>query len=417
MKKLFVLLIVLSMSCVVLPVQAATQAEIDAAIASGLTWLVEQQNPDGSWGTYYYVGHTGFAVLKLETHALQTGWDPLDPSYAYYSNVTAGLNYLFAKAYNISISVQPAGDPDTNGNGWGTCFYHDASHRGYESAIAMMAIAASTHPEMVVNVPGSVVDGRTYFDVMQDAVDYYAYGQEDTGSGRGGWRYYENFGSADNSISGLVTLALAYAEASSVEGATGFSCTVPQFVKDELSIWVDYIQNDASGGSGYEAPTSWVNIYKTGGLLVEMAYLGDTPSTQRVIDAINYLETNWNVPNADPGWRGTPASYLAIFNVVKGLDAFGVQTLGGIDWFDEMADVVITQQLPDGSWPTDGAGWGNPILSTEMCLLFLQRVSPIEPPVGGVILGVDSLAVLAPYIIALIAVGVAATAIIKKRRL
>jgi hypothetical protein len=279
----------------------------------------------------------------------------------------------------------------------------------------MMAIAASTHPEMVVNVPGSDVDGRTYFDVLQDAVDYYAFGQQDTGSGRGGWRYTENNG-ADNSISSLVTLGLAYAEATQLEGVPAFGCTVPQFVRDELNIWVDYIQNDASGGSGYADPNSWINIYKTGGLLIEMAFLGDTPNTQRVLDAINYIEVNWNLANYDPGWRGTPANYLAIYNVVKGLDAFGVETLGTIDWFDEMADVVIAQQLADGSWPLDGYGWGNPVLSTELCLLFLQRVSAFEPPVGGTILGVDVVTLLVPYIAMLISVVAAAIVIVKKRR-
>jgi hypothetical protein len=363
------------------------------------------------------VGETGFAVLKLNTHAIQTGWDPLDPAYDHYGNVTAGLDYIFANAYNISIPVQPAGDPDTNGNGWGTYFTAVPNERGYESAVAMMAIATSTHPEMVVNVPGSVVNGSTYFDVLQDAVDYYAFGQEDSPSSyRGGWRYGENYGSADNSISALVTLALAYSEASNVEGATGFSCTVPQFVRDELNIWVDYIQNDASGGSGYTDPASWLNIYKTAGLLIEMAFLGDAPGTQRVLDAINYITQNWNVANTDPGWRGTPASYLAIFNVVKGLDAYGIQTLaGGIDWFDEMADVVIAQQLADGSWPSPA--WGTTVLGTEWCMLFLQRVTPFEPqPVGGFIMSVDSLSLLAPYIFALIAFATAATAIIKKRR-
>ena len=408
MKKVFAILLLLSLSVFVVPVQAATRDEIDAAVESGIEWLVSQQNTiDGSWGISRQIGYTGFAVLKLETHAIQTGWDPLDPSYEYYSNVTAGLDYIFSMATNISITVPPtpAGDPDTNGNGWGTYFAADPTHRGYESAVAMMAIAASTHPEMVVNVPGSDVDGRTYFNVLQDAVDYYAFGQEEVGSSRGGWRYWENYGSADNTVSGLVTLGLAYAEADRIEGAIGFNCTVPQFVKDELNLWVTYIQNPADGGSGYTTPTYWENILKTGNLLFEMAFLGDMPSTQRVIDAIDYIENHWNDPDdgwsvGEAGWRGTPASYLAIFATVKGLDAFGIKTINNgteVDWFDEMADVVIAQQNPDGSWPTPP--WGDPVLGTEWCLLFLQRVSPIEPPpVGGFISAVDPLGSILPIV-------------------
>jgi hypothetical protein len=421
-----VLLILLSMSCLVLPVQTATQADIDAAIASGLEWLAANQNVDGSWGTYYEVGHTGFVLLKLETHAIQTGWDPLDPAYEYYSNVSAGLDYIFSMATNVSIPVQTAGDPDTNGNGLGTYFAVGVGHSIYETSVAMMAIAASTHPEMVVNVPGSVVNGRTYFDVLQDAVDFLAFAQTDmaAGTARGGWRYSANQGTSDNSIAGLATLGLAYAEATQIEGATGFGCTVPQFVRDELNIWVDYIQGDVTGGSGYHEVDYWENILKTGNLLVQMAFLGDMPNTQRVIDAIGFIETHWNDPNngynpGQAGWRGSPASYLAVFATVKGLDAFGIQTINNgteVDWFNEMADVVLDQQNADGSWPQPI--WGSPVLGTAWCMLFLQRVTAIEPPpVGGSILSVESLTLLAPYIIALIAVATAATAIIKKRRL
>ncbi|MGB7533691.1 MAG: hypothetical protein WA977_12055 [Halobacteriota archaeon] len=144
----------------------------------------------------------------------------------------------------------------------------------YETSIAMMALAecGCASPDAVVNVPGSAVDGWTYEQVLQDAVDYLAFGQNDIGSGsyRGGWGYTENYGWSDNSISGYAALALGYAETSEC------ALTVPNFVYDELDIWIDYIQNDVDGdpndgGSGYSAPDSWVNIYKTGNLLFEMA--------------------------------------------------------------------------------------------------------------------------------------------------
>jgi hypothetical protein len=358
---------------------------------------------------------TSFAVLKFETHALQNETDPLDPGYIYYNQVRDGLDYLFANAINVSISVQPAGDPDTNGNGWGTYFAVDLSHRIYESAVAMMAIAASTHPEMIVNVPGSVVNGSTYFDVLQDAVDYMAFAQVDGPSiYQGGWRYQGNDASSDNSIAGLVILGLGYSEADQIEDAPGFSCTVPGFVRSELNLWIDYIQNDVDGdtndgGSGYSSPTSWVNILKTGNLLTELAFVGDPTSSSRVGAAIDYIERHWNDANNDPGWRGSPASYLAMYAVVKGLDAYGITTLdvgGSVDWFDEMADVLIAQQNVDGSWPAPI--WGDSILGTEWALLFLQRVTAIEvSPVGGELLAVNKLLLLAPYVLLLAAAIVA----------
>jgi hypothetical protein len=170
---------------------------------------------------------------------------------------------------------------------------------------------------------------------------------------------------------------------------------------------VDGDTND--GGSGYSSPTSWVNILKTGNLLTELAFVGDPTSSSRVGAAIDYIERHWNDANNDPGWRGSPASYLAMYAVVKGLDAYGITTLdvgGSVDWFDEMADVLIAQQNVDGSWPAPI--WGDSILGTEWALLFLQRVTAIEvSPVGGELLAVNKLLLLAPYVLLLAAAIVA----------
>ncbi|UCD27000.1 MAG: hypothetical protein JSV75_02455, partial [Candidatus Bathyarchaeota archaeon] len=61
MKKVIVsfLLVCLTLIVCTNPVRAATQAEIDAAVTSGMVWLAARQNPDGSWGTLYPVGKTG----------------------------------------------------------------------------------------------------------------------------------------------------------------------------------------------------------------------------------------------------------------------------------------------------------------------------------------------------------------------
>lgn len=49
MKLLAVLVLLMSLSGV--PVQAATQQDIDTAWNGGLAWLLQHQNPDGSWGS------------------------------------------------------------------------------------------------------------------------------------------------------------------------------------------------------------------------------------------------------------------------------------------------------------------------------------------------------------------------------
>jgi len=366
-----------------------TQAEIDAAIDAGMAWLAAQQNSDGSWGWGYQVAKTGFAVLKFATHAIHQCIDPLGPTYLYYDQVRNGLDYIFANAYTAEIYIQPAGNPDTDGNGLGVCLVSD--NPTYETGIAMMAIAATTHPEMIVNVPTSAVNGWTYKDVLSNAVDYLAFGQNDDGAGRGGWGYAENQGWSDNSNTGYAVLGLAYAEVSTIDSKTGFNCTIPEFVKSELNIWVDYIQNGVNGdpndgGSGYAHPEDWVNILKTGNLLFEMAFIGDTKDTPRAIDAVDYIERHWNDLDGDPGWRGWPETVIAhkqaMYTTMKGFEALGIETIivdsAEVDYFDEMSSVLLQQQNPDGSWDHDY--WGDEILGTEWTLLTLQKTVPSPPP-------------------------------------
>jgi hypothetical protein len=227
--------------------------------------------------------------------------------------------------------------------------------------------------------------GWTYGDVARDLMDYLAFGQNDGGWERGGWGYYDNYvGWSDNSNSGYPTLGLGFAEAAPPLGC-GFE--VPQFVKDELNLWIDYIQNDVNGdtddgGSGYTDPNGWVNILKTGNLLQQMDLVGDDAGTPRVLDALDYLERHWTDANDDPGWMGWPggpAAYQATFTVMKGLTSLGIGEFGvtPIDWVTDFETVLLTQQNPDGSWPP--SVWsGGELLSTIWALLTLQRVAP--PP-------------------------------------
>lgn len=381
------IVLVMTATMIVTPVMAATGPEINASIDQGLAWLATQQLADGSWYSGNKVAHTALAVLKFEHHAIfGLGISPFDAGYMYHTNVENGLNYLFSRATTEGGAplTSPHGNPDPDGDG-GIIIYQNVGERMYEHGAAMMAIAASDAPARVVNVAGSIVNGWTYQDVLQDMVDTAAWAQQDDGVGRGGWRYAPNSG-ADNSVSGYPTLGLGYAQAPS---PWGFGLTVPAFVKTELSIWIDYIQNDVDGdaydgGSGYHNDTTYVNTYKTGNLLYEMALVGDTAATPRVQDAVNYLVANWNAAYTDgsftaPGWKGTAtySHYHAAFAMMKGLEALGINNIGGIDWYQEIADELVPEQQAAGNWPSGSYG-GTPVLETAWALLAMQRAVP--PP-------------------------------------
>jgi hypothetical protein len=240
--------------------QSATDADIEASIAAGIAWLADNQNADGSWGTLAEVAITGFAVLKLEDRAFELGFDsPFDEGYQYHENVKKGLDYIFAHARIVPISVQPAGNPDdASNNGTGVHFFSPLTDNKtiYETGIVMMAIAASRSPDELAIIPGSTIGPWTYKQVLQDAVDYLAWGQVDGGTGRGGWRYEannpdENNEKADNSCSGYAVIGLGYAE----NPLYRFCCKVPQFVRTELADhWIPNIQNLGDGGSYYMEP-------------------------------------------------------------------------------------------------------------------------------------------------------------------
>ena len=455
-----VMMVMAVFATIAMPAGAATEEEIEQAITDGLVWLVAQQNlgpgdPDyGSWNAYNGAldAGTGLALYKLQERAYELNYDsPFDPEYEYHQNVMDGLNWTFAHLVVVDISDQDhttgasgmMDDPDTNGNGVGVCARHGTYTETYSTGILLAAISESGTPDRVVAVPGSPVDGWTYGQVAQDMVDYLAFGQVETPVPgilfEGGWDYRAvNNGAVisayhgDQSNTGYAVLGLAEAEHFG-------SCTVPDWVKTELDVYVDHVQDDVTGdtndgGSWYSyfGDRIGVNILKTGNLIFEMAFVGDAPATQRVTDATDYLTRHWNDAsgaNAPPGWGGDPAQYQTMFCAMKGLEYMGIDTFDGIDWFEDFSDAIVTQQDKTvgstyGSWQTT-SGRGEPVINTEWALLTLEKVAPpsVDPeePCVPVPVGPDTSAnvpVLTPVgMLALIGLlGFIGAGVIRKRR-
>ena len=236
----------------VVPVEAApTIEEVDLAIQNGLAWLAAHQNSNGSWGSGSYIlGNTAAVLLAFEDegHFPGTGTE-------YAANVEKGLDYMLSRCYiQTPLPEQTAGDPDTNGNEQGVYFSYYRPL--YESGLCLMALVASNTPDREVTTGACA--GMTYREVGEDVIDYFAWAQEDSGSMRGGWRYTPNNGS-DNSAAQWPVLGLIALEQ--------WGLYAPDFLKDELNIWVNYVQH-SNGGSGYTSPGDH-NVARTGALLVE----------------------------------------------------------------------------------------------------------------------------------------------------
>jgi len=360
-----------------------TETEILDRIVLGLSWLVSEQLSDGSWNGGYPiinidepVACTGFVLTKLCDYAYESGYEsPFDPNYIYSQNVINGYNYLFQHANTTGSD-----------NGIFICFGSAYSHHeNYNTAVALMAIAATKTPNKIITVGNTVVDGKTYLQVADEVVEYFEVGQGDidiTHPAFGGWAYhqpqpgFENDWS-DNSNSGYVVLGLRYAEA--------FGCLIPQIIKDRLNVYIDYIQNDISGGSGYTQPDIdnyglGTNALKTGNLLFEMAFVGDNINTARVQNAISYIQNVWDQPF--DGWKDNKIQ--SMYCLMKGFESLSIDYISvegnQVNWFEEFSTELLYfsfQDFNEGYW---GFSWyGDRLLNTCWALYILEKVVPPSP--------------------------------------
>ena len=356
---------------------AATEAEKRTAIDNGLAWLAAHQRADGAWTYDFSAGDTAAtAAALLAVLEEKDNW-----AVNYQPVVDLGLSYIFARGQMVGIGPQPAGNPDTNGNQLGIKFVPGGAEGRdtYVTGLVLPVIAklAADTPDAVVGA--GPLAGQTYRTVVQDTVDYFAWGQNDSGYAQGAWRYYANSGDADNSTAQWPPIGMLYAQA--VPGVS-----VPAFVRQELRIWIDYIQNP-NGGSGYDGPYNLVNEAKTGGLLAEMAFAGYNGTSAGPGDdsnragALAFLNTHWTTgPN---GWDGNFAHPYAMWSIYKGLEttiglddtlaitnlltdcgaARGGQDIGDVcNWFEDYAEWLVQNQSGDGSW--GGYWYWNNVLAT-----------------------------------------------------
>ena len=369
-----------ALSCVALAsanVNASTEAEKQAAIDSGLAWLAANQAVNGSWcASGYCAADTAAALLAFtEQKYKPAGWGAAD----YSAAVSKALNFLLSDAGTIGVPNDRGDGRNPNISGSGIGYIWGGGESTYVTGLVLPALARAAAgingitPSTVISGTGNAaVDGRTYGQVIQDTVATFALGQTNANNAavpgfRGGWRYTPSTGQSDGSTAQWPAIGMLFAQA--VPGVT-----VPQYVKDELHYWMDYIQN-TNGGAGYDSPGYLVNESKTGGLLVQMAFTGYPGAAAGGGDhsdkagAIAYLNANWkNFANAT--WDGNFGHPYAMWSVYKGLES--TIGLSGADitnflytgasqikddpsdiwnWWEDYSQYLVNSQSGSGAWP------------------------------------------------------------------
>nr|WP_319494737.1 hypothetical protein [uncultured Desulfobacter sp.] len=256
-----------------------------------------------------------------------------------------------------AIGIQSSGNPDTNGNGYGIEVRDSGYQPIYEGGQVMDAIIASgVQPG---EDTGRDFTGRgttwTYGELLQDMCDMYAWGQVDSGSYRGGWRYSWNSGS-DNSAAQWAAIGMIPAQESP------WNCVVPDWVKTENNIWLNY--SDSNYGFGYTYSGYGYGTTPSGMVQLNMdGYVGyDDPSTidderdTRWINAERFIADRWStfLGNQQYGWYSfTKAMRTASPNAVE-----RVTTTSGtsFDWYNGsgsytgLAQQIVDVQNSNGSW-------------------------------------------------------------------
>ena len=359
----------------------------DIAVDDGLWWLHKNQDKDnGYWNsptagsaTYRPAAASGtIQAFEMNGHRLD-GNPREDP---YVETVRGGFAYLFSILGHQNITPQAAGDPDSNGNGIGVDVHLD--RRGYQSGMAMDAIAASQSLLAMAPTGSEHVKHRFFYDILTDMVDCYAWGQADTGDRYGGWRYnWEN--DADNSISQWGAIGMLAAQ-------DVFGINIPEWVLDANRQWL----NASFDGTHFRyqpgyypwGETVWHSTHPSAMSQMAVDNILTTNSTWRTAEDV--IANNWTTYYGNPAQDNYYALYAAVkaMRLAKPRPVVTLQATG-LDWYNDPAQGVeqrlVGEQLGDDSWLAwyrDNGTSLNYDLSTAWAVMMLTPSFVARPPVA-----------------------------------
>ncbi len=357
--------------------------EADIAVDEGLWYMHKQQarsgGISGSWlyngWNPFYAAATASSIQAFEINGhLESGDMMEDP---YVETVLNGMRYLLTELQSFGISNQPAGNPDSNGNGIG--LQTKEQRPAYSVGMVIDALAASDTPDYLAETGGTNVIGRTYYDIVVDCIDAYAYGQRDApNADKGGWRYTWNDAS-DNSVNQWAVIGMSAAE-------DHFGVEIPEWLKTENIYWLNYSFNASYGTYGYQSSSQGGHGWyaTTASAMVQVAFDGITTDNTLWSAPEDYFANQWstflNSDNTYAHFAFVKAARLAQPEPVVTLSATG------LDWYNDPTNGLkrhlVDDQGANGSWGTNGWPYAHVALTDPWCVIMLTSTLFTRPPVA-----------------------------------
>jgi hypothetical protein len=364
---------------------AYSQAQVDAAIASGVANIDPQQNPDGSFGSSYLVAETGTALASYGVMA-NGNFSSLPASY---------------QTHALSAIAWLLNEQDATSGGW----------LGYSTYYTGQALTGLSFFKDQPGVQASIDKGRAFLVSSQKAPPNFNCNPGPDFDWCGGWDYDKSSSQrSDQSNTGfaLTGLELTGGVSPADAGAnSGWQRNV-----QELSSNPHATLNN--GGGSYEPGETYTgfrsNANDTGSLLFGYGYDGVPAGDAGVQAAMAFANqafdqyelmagsaqremiANDGVTLGSPcaigslgcDWfiAGDGGYHYSIFAMSKGIGQYTVASLtDSNNFYAKVVDLLLGEQAPDGSWPQDDRDDGSPLMATGFAVLSLGKVGqkPVEP--------------------------------------
>lgn len=332
--------------------------KVDAAASKAVEYFRTMQNEDGSFGEGNQItGVTALVVTGLLGNANVTADDPM---------VAKGLKYLESKLHE-------------DGG-----IYDDPRQKNYPTAIAVLAFAKANK------------DGR-YKELLDKAAKFLKQEQWDESEGitpdndRYGGAGYGGKSRPDLSNTAFLLEALKASglpESDPAYKRAAIFVTRCQNLSGEGANDLPFAAKIDDGGFYYtpvDAPKDGPGLRSYGSMtyagLKSFIYAGLDKNDPRVQAALDWIRKNYSLTE-NPG-MGDQGLYYYYHTFAKALAAADLEEITANDgsphnWRNELATVLVTTQLPDGSWVNKNPRWmeSDPRLVTAFVLMTIDELEP-----------------------------------------